>query len=71
LRSRRHCAHVFRHICPDGSVRVGQRSGRRSHEASRGVSQTGKAMHVVKQVVLTKTILVAVVNCPKKKKKHF
>lgn len=59
LRSRRHCAHVLRHICPDGPVRVGQRSGRRSHETSRGVSQAGKTVHIVKKIVLF-----SVVYCP-------
>jgi len=42
LRRRRHSANVFRHFRADGAVRVGQRSGRRAHETSRGVPQTGK-----------------------------
>lgn len=41
LRGRRYSTDVFRHIRVNGAIRTGQRSGRRAHEASRGVPQTG------------------------------
>lgn len=41
LRLENHRPHLFRHLRPDGPVRLGQRRRRRPHETPRRIAQTG------------------------------